>query len=245
MTPVRVLVFAFVCACACVPGISCGPTAQQSEDPTDLLDLFGVLYFLDAESGQCVQSNRQGSQLGQLTCSSMPRALCNVDRKRNIYGNTIVTGTESARYVREWRLYVDNQPECFDSFLLAAASPAFLATEASATDARRNNNVFAVIESCDSLGHADAGKRLDRAGAGFYFSPRGFLAAQALQLNATVCLNGITTAEERALLNAVKAGDSVLETTCIYGLNAIAPGLTKCNANEKAIAAPFDFTTPF
>lgn len=243
MRPVRALALAFVLAC--LPGVSCGPTAQQSEDPTDLLDLLGVLYFIDAESGQCVQSNRQGSQLGQLTCSSLPRALCNVDRKRNIFGNTIVSSSESARYISEWRLYVDNQPECLSAFQLAAAQPAFQTTSSSAVETRRNNNAFTVIESCDSLGHVDAAKRLDRAGVGFYFSPRGFLAAQALQLNSTVCLSGITTAEERALLNAVKNGERVLETTCIYGLNAIAPGLTKCNANEKAIAAPFDFTTPF
>jgi hypothetical protein len=245
MTPVRAPALAFLFVFACFPGLSCGPTAQQAEDPTDLLDLFGILYFVDAESGQCVQSNRQGSQLGQLTCSSMPRALCNVDRKRNIYGNTIVSSTESGRYVREWRLYVDDQPECLSAFQLAAASPAFQTTSASVIETRSTNNAFTVIESCDSLNHVDAAKRLDRAGVGFYFSPRGFLAAQALQLNSTVCLNGITTAEERALLSAVKNGDRVLETTCIYGLNAIAPGLTKCNASEKAIAAPFDFTTPF
>ncbi len=243
MRPVRALALALTYACFC--GLSCGPTAQQNADPTDLLDLLGVLYFVDAESGQCVQSNRQGAQLGQLTCSSLPRSQCNVERKRNIQGNTIVSSAESGRYIREWRLYVDNQPECLSAFQLAAAQPAFQTTSASAAETRRNNNAFNTIESCDSLGHVDAAKRLDRAGVGFYFSPRGFLAAQALQLNSTACLEGITNAEERALLNAVKNGDRVLETTCIYGLNAVAPGLTKCNANEKAIAAPFDFTTPF
>lgn len=235
--------FAMLLCAAFAPG--CGAAPQQDPEPTDLLDLLGILYFVDAESGQCVQSNRQGTELGQLTCSSMPRALCNVDRKRNVYGNTIVASTESARYISEWRLYVDNQPECLSAFQLAAAQPAFQTTASSAVETRRNNNAFTVIESCDSLGHVDAAKRLDRAGVGFYFSPRGFLAAQALQLNSTVCLTNITTAEERALLNAVKNGERVLETACIYGLNAVAPALTKCNSNEKAIAAPFDFTTPF
>jgi len=252
---------ALLCLSLALQTAGCAPSTQRSSEPYAFVEVVSLLVYAEAESGQCVQSVRVSDELGRLTCAAVPQIACEITRKADPTGTSIVPTETRDRYLQLWANLVDDFPTCDQSAIAAAAQPVARATPEEDQPERRENASFQVVSSCAVTENESLDQLLTRGERDYVFSARGVLAGQALTLledgdilgldeaeqdNARSCYEQTSTADERELLEAVRNGDRVTETACFYGQTAASPfgPDPECTDAEKELAEPFDFGTP-
>ena len=225
--------------------ISSGGCAWQ--DQTDNSEDYNLLLlqlalFQDSSSGDCIQSHRTSTELGRLTCSRAARTQCAVDAKFDPNGNLIVTAEKRNRYVAEWNNLVDEYGQCTATLAVLLSNSVYRETSSTNYQTIRDNNVVQVIDNCETLNNSNITKLISENEYQFAITSRGLMARQAHILGETACFHAVTlTTAERDLIADLNSGSRLLETTCLYGTNALT---NVCSATEKTNAHPFDFNTP-
>lgn len=248
--------FAFTAALGLVAfaGFACA-AAEQGDDPQDVQNLLAISTYLIQDSGNCVQSVRQGTNLGRLSCSRTPLINCALDRRIDLAGNTIVTATTQSRYRTAWARLVDTYPKCSAASAASFSLSAFRTSTSTQISNLKQSN-FQVVADCDALNGQNGPALINRVEHDFVFSPRGVMAGQALNLSRVFVAGGgtgedvsgtcfrelIDFAWEETVLNNIADGNRSTEKTCLYG--SLSGGTQPCSTEQKAVAYPFDFSLP-
>lgn len=225
---------------------ACAPMDQQSPEPVQATLSYNLLWYLYNESGNCLHSWRSSAELGRLSCSRTPRSGCDLFNYRDVAGTGFIRQNVADRYSSDWAALRDQAPDCTASIAAAAALTTFRADSTSNETSISNQNVYAVADDCAATANSARDKLISNQERLFYFSARGFAAAQARLLGQSACFEQITySPSERSLIDDIQSGARLLETECYYGANAaIAFPAKLCNSTEKSLAHPFDFALP-
>lgn len=234
--------------------LACAPVEQRDEGPEDALNASGLVTYLTAASGDCVQMIRAGDNLGRLSCTRTPPSNCTLERIIDLGGNAIVIPATEARYTTAWARITDTYPFCQITAATAVQTGAFTATTDEAIK-NLNESVYTVVSNCDDLRNENTTPLVAEVEHEFLISPRGVLATQAWALHqnfvnndpgdgtedpAIDCYLALTFyAWERTLIEDVAATRRVNQTVCLYG--STAAGNFPCSPQERLILHPFDF----
>ncbi|MBX7059290.1 MAG: hypothetical protein K1X75_14590 [Leptospirales bacterium] len=226
---------------------ACQQLDQQDPDPIGASDLLALSLFAYYESGNCAQSFRQATELGRFSCSRAPRSQCNVYNYRDLSNSAYLSSDLRSRYNSEWGLLKDGATSACTTSLAAAASQLALQADSAANFSSINDqNRFTIMDDCQQGMNANIGKLVSAQERAFYFSARGFAAAQAMLLAQDACLDQLLySPSERTLLQDIQSGARLLQTTCYYAGTAAGTFPTMlCTSSEKTLVNVFDFATP-
>lgn len=228
-------------AALCTAGIAaCRADEQREGDDVRNEQAINIAVYLFSEEGNCVHNYKQSTNLGKQTCSRAPRSRCDFYRQYSTAGTLPVASETSTRYRSDWSTLTKDITGCSTALAASIALPGLRTTTASFNDQALSLNELHVINNCADLGNSSSGKLATREQYKFLISPLGILATQARTLNQTSCLDQLLgSSVERSWVDSVGSGSLILETTCLYGANALT---TVCTTSEKAEANRFDFT---
>lgn len=218
-----------------------GPTGRAEQDFQTNVGLFLLM-----DSGNCLHSRKQTTNLGVLRCVPAPRSVCRNDGLQDAGGNLIVTRPTADRVRLELAEISADAPACADEVAFVLLQPAFRATSTSAYESIRANNVLETTGACSTLSTAQSAKLASGPMYRFLSSPRGTVARRARTNGDQTCLEQLLLDQaQRSELDAVHSGSTLLETSCFYGSGSLVLpfSTTRCAQTELDAAFIFDFSS--